>query len=130
MTQLSALPTSIANLESTIAQLQQSQAPKSGNPQLSMPLQPTLQLLNEREEHLMDLDQQIEALRASLPHKRDEIVNLQDQVSILNTRKIKAVEEAKEARRRRENGGMGDELDERGRWLRGVESALRSMLEV
>lgn len=78
----------------------------------------------------MDLDRQIEALRASLPHKRDEVTALQDEVSILNTKKIRAVEEAKEARRRRENGGMGDELDERGRWLRGVESGLRTMLEV
>ena len=95
-----------------------------------MPLQPTLELLNEREEQLMDLDRQIEALRTTLPHKRDEVAALQDEVSILNTRKIKAVEEAKEARTRRENGGAGDELDERGRWLRGVEGGLRTMLEV
>ncbi len=95
-----------------------------------MPLQPTLDLLKEREEHLAGLDRQIEALRAALPHKQNEVAALQDEVSILNTRKIKAVEEAKEARRRRENGGMGDEIDERGRWLRGVDSSLRTMLEV
>lgn len=95
-----------------------------------MPLQPTLDLLNEREEQLADLDRQIEALRAALPLKREEIAALQDEVSILNTKKIRAVEEAKEARRRRENGGMGDDLDERGRWLRGVEGGLRTMLEV
>lgn len=78
----------------------------------------------------MDIDRQIAALRETLPHKRNEIATLQDEVAILNTKKIKAVEEAKEARRRRENGGPGDELDERGRWLRGVDSGLRTMLEV
>ena len=103
---------------------------KSSDPLLSMPLQPTLDLLNEREDQLMDIDRQIQALRESPPHKRNEVAALQDEVAILNTKKIKAVEEAKEARRRRENGGIGDELDERGRWLRGVDSGLRTMLEV
>jgi len=55
---------------------------------------------------------------------------LQDEVSILNAKKIRAVEEAMEARRGRENGGMVDELEDRGRWLRGVEAGLRTMLEV
>lgn len=95
-----------------------------------MPLQQTLDLLNEREDQLMDIDRQIEALRESLPHKKNEVAALQDEVAILNTKKIKAVMEAKEARKRRENGGIGDELDERGRWLRGVDSGLRTMLEV
>jgi len=46
-------------------------------------------------------------------------------------RKMKAVQEAQEARRRRQDGaGIGDELEERGRWLRGVETGLRKMLEV
>jgi len=95
-----------------------------------MPLQPTLELLGDREEQLMDLDQQIEALRANLAQKQEEVGSLKDEVSILNTRKIKAVNEAKDARRRRENGGVGDELEEKGRWLRGVESSLRTMLQV
>jgi len=95
-----------------------------------MSLQPTLELLGDREEQLMDLDQQIEALRADLVQKQEEVGSLKDEVSILNTRKIKAVNEAKEARRRRENGGMGDDLEEKGRWLRGVESSLRTMLQV
>ena len=95
-----------------------------------MPLQPTLDLLNSRETHLSDLDRQIAALQAAIPAKQQEVAALQDEVAVMNTRKIKAVEEAKEARIRRENGGMGDELDERGRWLRGVEASLRTMLEV
>lgn len=65
-----------------------------------------------------------------MPGKQAQVEQLQDEVSMANTRKIKAMEEAKEARRRRENGGMGDELEERGRWIRGAETGLKTMLEV
>ncbi|KAK3697365.1 hypothetical protein LTR37_017510 [Vermiconidia calcicola] len=129
--QLESLPDEIANLEATIADLRQSQGPRSDNPALTLPLQATLTLLSEREDQLADLDRQIEALQAALPHKQAQVSAMQDEVSILNAKKIRAVEEAKEARRRREKGGgVGDELDERGRWLRGVEAGLRGMLEV
>ncbi|KAK3711845.1 hypothetical protein LTR37_009363 [Vermiconidia calcicola] len=130
-TQLESLPNGIANLEATIAVLRQSQGPRSDNPSLSLPLQPTLTLLGEREEQLADMDRQIEALQAALPHKQVQVTAMQDEVSILNAKKIRAVDEAREARRRRaKGGGVGDELEERGRWLRGVEAGLRGMLEV
>lgn len=48
----------------------------------------------------------------------------------MNTKKINSVEEAQEARRSRDNGGLGDKLEERGRWLRAVDTGLRTMLEV
>lgn len=127
--QLENLPAEIENLEATIAQLRQSSAPKSDNPALALPLQPTLELLSEREDELASINAQIEALQAAMPEKEARVDQLRDEVAMANTRKIKAVEEAKEARRRRENGGMGDELEERGRWLRGVETGLRTMLE-
>lgn len=130
ITQLSDLPSSITSLESTISQLQQNQGPRSSNPSLTLPLQPTLDLLNDRENQLNNINQQIQSLQAALPQKQAGVTALQDEVSIMNTRKNKAVEEAKEARRRWENGGMGDEIDERGRWLRSSEMALRGMLEV
>lgn len=129
-TQLESLPSEIANLEATIARLQQSATPKSSDPVLSLPLQPTLELLSEREDELASIDTQIEALQAAMPGKQAQVEQLRDEVSMANARKIKAVEEAQEARRRRENGGMGDELEEKGRWLRGVDSGLRTMLEV
>lgn len=97
---------------------------------MSMPLQPTLDLLREREQELQSIDLEIERLQAALPAKRAEVQRLQDELAPIQMRKIKAVEEAKEARRRREHGGMADELEEKGRWLRGVESAMKSMLEI
>ena len=127
---LDSLPTEIANLEETVATLRETQGPKSNNPVLSLPLQPTLELLEEREAQLDSINRQIEILQAALPHKQAHVSSLQDEVSILNTKKIRAVEEAQDARRRREVGGMEDELEERGRWLRGVEGGLKSLLEV
>ncbi|KAK5131262.1 hypothetical protein LTR08_001167 [Meristemomyces frigidus] len=127
--QLEALPSEIDNLQTTIASLQQTQEPQSSNPSLALPLQPTLELLTTREQQLSDLDQQIAQLQAELPAKRQEVQQLQDELAPLQMRKIKAVQEAQEARRRRANGGLGDELEEKGRWLRGVDSGLRAMLQ-
>ncbi|KAK5112435.1 hypothetical protein LTR85_011544 [Meristemomyces frigidus] len=128
--QLETLPAEIENLQSTISALQDAQEPKSSNPSLAMPLQPTLKLLAEREQQLSDIDRQIVALQAALPAKRQEVERLQDELAPLQMRKINAVQEAKQARRRREDGGLGDELEEKGRWLRSVDSGLRAMLEV
>jgi len=131
--QLEALPAEIEGLQETISSLQAQQAPTSSNPALALPLQPTLDLLAERELHLSDLDQQIAALRAAMPAKKREVEELQDELAPLQLRKIKAVQEAQDAQRRRREdglGGDGDELEEKGRWLRGVETGLRSMLEV
>lgn len=129
-TQLESLPSEIANLEATIAQLRQTTTPKSSDPALALPLQPTLELLSEREDELASIDAQIEALQAAMPGKQAQVEQLRDEADMANARKIKAVEEAMEARKRRENGGTGDELEEKGRWLRGVESGLRTMLQV
>jgi hypothetical protein len=47
---------------------------------------------------------------------------------LLNQKKT-VVAQAKEARKRREEGGV-DEMEERGRWYRAADTALRGMLEV
>jgi chromosome segregation ATPase len=130
-TQLSTLPASIAHLRASIQSLRAAQSPASSNPDLALPLQPSLDLLNSREQELADIDAQIAELHASLPAKRQEVGRLQDELAPLQARKIKAVQEAQEARRRMEQGrGLGDGLEEKGRWLRECEGVLREMLEV
>jgi hypothetical protein len=39
---------------------------------------------------------------------------------------------AREAKRRKEeaSGGVGDDMEERGRWWRGVEAGLRELLDI
>ncbi|RMY65105.1 hypothetical protein D0863_09345 [Hortaea werneckii] len=132
-TQLETLPSEIANLERIIADLRSAAQPKSSNPSLNLPLQSTVELLEKREQESADLDAKIDALRAALPGKRQQVERLRDELTPMQARKIKTVQEAQEARRRREGagaGGAGDELEEKGRWLRGSEASLKGMLEV
>jgi chromosome segregation ATPase len=129
--QLEALPNEISNLEATIEQLKQEQTPPSDNPELALPLAETAQLLREREAELESLDVQIAKLQSALPGKSRELEKLERELKPLETQKQGTVAAAKEARRRREEGGgIGDKLEERGRWLRASEQALKDMLEV
>ena len=97
---------------------------------MNLSLPSTRDRLRERHQELTNVDLEIERLQAALPAKRAEVQRLQDELAPIQMRKIRAVEEAKDARRRREEGGMADELEEKARWLRGVKSSLRAMLEV
>lgn len=130
--QLSTLPTEIANLESTIASLRESQAPHPTNSSLSLPLPATLGLLSSREAEIATLDTQLASLQAALPRKTQELDKLERELRPLEMQKQGTVAAAKEARRRREQGvgGLEDELDEKARWLRTSEKMLREMLGV
>lgn len=129
--QLETLPAEIEGLEASIAQLKQDQTPTSSNPELSLPLPETLRLLNEREADLAALNAQVAQLQSSLPNRAKELEKLERELKPLETQKQGTVAAAKEARRRKEEGGgIGDELEEKGRWLTASEKALKGMLEV
>jgi chromosome segregation ATPase len=129
--QLKSLPAEIEGLEASIAQLRQDQTPTSSNPELALPLPETLKLLTEREAELAALNAQIAQLQSSLPNRAKELEKLERELKPLETQKQGIVAAAKEARRRKEEGGgIGDELEEKGRWLTASEKALRDMLEV
>lgn len=100
------------------------------NPLLNQPLAPTRQMLSDRERQLENMEDEIAQLRMQIPAQEGEMESLREELGPLQMRKEKAIREAREARRRRDEGGDGDELEERGRWLRGVEAGLRGMLEV
>ncbi|KAK5114674.1 hypothetical protein LTR62_002247 [Meristemomyces frigidus] len=130
---LESLPAEIKGLEVKVEELRARQEPQHSNPELALPLQPTKDLLAEREDELEVMNTQIAALQQSIPVRRQEVESLRDELEPLQQKKVKAVQEAQDARRRREQGNeglVGDEMDERGRWLRGVEAGLRGMLEV
>lgn len=130
-TQLESLPVEIEKLEQSIARLQQDHAPQSDNPELALPLAETTRLLQERQAESALLDAQIAKLKAQLPGRARELEKLERELKPLETQKQATVAAAKEAQRRREEGGgIGDKLEERGRWLRASEQALKDMLEV
>ncbi|KAF1841462.1 uncharacterized protein K460DRAFT_388405 [Cucurbitaria berberidis CBS 394.84] len=129
--QLGALPSEIEGLEASIEHLKQEHTPASHNPELALPLPETLMVLNKRDAELAALNAQIASLQASIPNRSRELEKLERDLRPLETQKQGTVAAAKEARRRKEEiGGIGDELEERGRWLRASEKALREMLEV
>jgi chromosome segregation ATPase len=129
--QLESLPVEIKGLEATIEQLKQEQTPTSANLELSLPLPETARILSEREAELAALNAQIASLQATSPNRARELEKLERELKPLETQKNGTVAAAKEARRRKEEGGgIGDELEERGRWLQASEKALRDMLEI
>ena len=129
--QLESLPVEIENLEANINRLKEEQAPPSDNPELALPLPETMSLLREKESELEALNAELAALQSTLPNRARDLEKLERELKPLETQRQGIVAAAKEARRRREEGGgVGDELEERGRWLRASEKALRNMLEV
>ncbi|KAF2003824.1 hypothetical protein P154DRAFT_519743 [Amniculicola lignicola CBS 123094] len=128
---LESLPAEIENLEANIEKLRQEQAPTSDNPELALPLPETLQVLQVRELEISALDAQLAKLQSALPNRTRELEKLERELRPLETQKQGTVAAAKEARRRKEEGGgIGDELEERGRWLTASEKALREVLNL
>lgn len=127
------LPEQIKDLEQTISTLQAQESeqkyPRSDDPDCNLSLDASKVLLQQREQELTSIDLEIQRLEAALPAKRAEVQRLRDELVPVQLRKIKAVEEANEAQSRR-GQGEGDELEERGRWLKGVEATLKAALEV
>nr|OQO25537.1 hypothetical protein B0A51_06575 [Rachicladosporium sp. CCFEE 5018] len=108
----------------------QTDSPHPTKPELSMGLQPTLELLSGKEAKLTDLDARIASLQREQPEKQRIISGLESELEPLRLRKEAAIKSANEAKRGKENGGLGDDLELQGRWLRGVEAGLKGMLEV
>lgn len=125
------MPDRIAGLEERIAELREQLQPGE-NPSLNLPLAKTLELVAEKKLQRHELERQLEQLRAQVPRKRKEIERLQTELQPLEVKRQNSLAAAKEARRRKEQalGGVEDDLEERGRWWRASEAALKQMLEI
>ncbi|KAJ9217541.1 hypothetical protein DTO166G4_723 [Paecilomyces variotii] len=130
-TQLSTLPESIQNLESTIATLRAKQITTTDDVSSSqnLPLPATLALLSEREAELAALNRQLASLQNTLPRKTREAEAMERELGVLERKKGEAVAQAKEAQRRKREG-ESDGLEEMGRWYRGTEESLKQLLGV
>lgn len=130
MAQLATLPESIENLESTIAGLRAKQV---ANMDLSssqnLPLPATLSLLSERETELAALDRQLAAVQNTLPRKTREAETIQRELTVLEKRKSEAIDQAREAKRKKQEG-ESDGLEEVGRWYRSAEEVLKGLVGV
>ena len=132
-TLLSSLPPQIEDLNQTLARLRkqnQSTDMTETNPALAMPLPATLELLEQRQASLDEVNAQLKALQQALPRQTRALENEERQLQKLEQERERAVGLAREAVERKQKGSGADELERKGRWLRGVESGLREMLEV
>jgi chromosome segregation ATPase len=132
-TDLREMPSKIANLEESIARLKAEQeVPAGAKPELSLPFAKTTQLVDERKVKIAALDRQLEQLSGQVPRKRKEVDRLQAELGPLEMKRQNVTAAAKEAQRRKEAalGGVEDELEERGRWWRASEVALKQMLDL
>ncbi|KAJ8058668.1 hypothetical protein OCU04_012842 [Sclerotinia nivalis] len=134
--QLSELPLKISGLEENIQKLKNEQNGIDGegisHPNLKLGLDKTRELVEEKEKERRDLDRQLEQLQVQVPRKTKEVERLNAELVPLEAKRTVSVAAAREAKRRKEEGagGTGDDLEERGRWWRGVEGGLRGMLGV
>jgi len=128
---LESLPEQIDGLKSTIARLQAAQEPKTDNPLLGLPLAKTLEVLAQKDAESAKLDREIAELKAAAERKTRELDRMRTELEPLRAQKTRAVNDAQEAQTRKAQGisGLGDDLEQRGRWLRGVETTMRSILE-
>lgn len=129
--ELQSLPEKIEGLQARVDELKMAQLPGS-NPTLNLPLEKTLDLIDERERERAELDRQLEQLQVLVPRKTRELERLNSELQPLEAKRVGSTASAREAKRRKEEalGGVGNDLEERGRWWRGVESGLKGMLEV
>lgn len=132
-TLLSSLPPQIEQLNDTLATLRKQTQPtdtSSTSPSLALPLPATLELLEERQSNLDEVNAQLKALQQALPRQSRMLENEERELRKLEIERERAVSAAREAVERKQEGGGADELERRGRWLRGLESGLKGMLEV
>lgn len=132
-TLLSSLPPQIEDLIQTLARLRKqnrSADTDETNPALAMPLPATLELLDERQASLDEVNVQLKALQQALPRQTRTLENEERELQKLELERDRAVGLAREAVERKQEGGGADELERKGRWLRGVEIGLREMLEI
>ena len=128
---LSSLPSQITELNTALAHLRSTtQQPSFSNPSHNLPLPATQSLLSERRAELERLNSELKILQQALPKKARELERAESEMKKLKEERERVVGQAREAMRRREEGSGADELEMRGRWLRGVQSGLKGMLGV
>ncbi|KAK2863689.1 hypothetical protein FQN49_004085 [Arthroderma sp. PD_2] len=131
-TQLSELPSSIANLESTIRQLRAAQSSQlhersSSSPSQNLPLDATLRLLADKDAELTTLNRTLASSETALVRKTGEAEAMERELAALEKRRNEVVAQAKEAQRRKLQG-ESDGLEEMGRWYTGAEQVLKGLV--
>ena len=133
-TLLGSLPQQIDGLKQTLEELRRQnrhgEEGRSDDPNLNLPLPATHALLEERSTELDEVNRQLKSLQQALPRQNRILEREERELKVIEQERERAILTAKEAVERRREGGGADELELRGRWLRGVEGGLRGLLGV
>ena len=132
-TLLSSLPPQIEELNQTLVALRkqdQSSATHGENPDMTMPLPATLRVIEERRRELDEVNAQLASLQQAVPRQAKALEVEEREVRRLEGERNRVVGVAREAIDRKREGGGADDLEMKGRWLSGVETGLKRMLEV
>ncbi len=129
-TRLRDLPAQIEDIRESVTGLKATQAPNQ-NPIMNLSLDRTIALVETKEEESAELDHVLERLHAELARKTRTLERAEAELHPLDIKRLGSAAAAKEAKRRKDDalGGIEDDLEERGRWWRGVESVLKVMLD-
>lgn len=100
------------------------------DPRMHLPLAETEAEVAAERARTADVDRQIEALQRAMPAKVREVEKIDRELGELENRRNESVRLAVEMRRRREESGGRDEVEELGRWYRASEGVLRGLLDV
>ena len=133
-TRLGSLPSEIDGLKEELKSLRQrnrsDEKETSENPSLNLPLPATQDLVQEKGAELDELNKQLRSLQQTLPKQTHALEREERELKVLEQEREQAVIGAREALDRKKAGGGADELELRGRWLRGVEGGLKQVLDV
>lgn len=129
--ELKTLPPKIQSLEDSIQSLRDLRNVGS-NPNLLLPLDKTLELIEQREMETAELDRQIRQLQdVMVPRKTKQIERLETEIQSLEAKSSSCAASAREAKKRKENTLDGEnDLEERGRWWTGVENGLKGIFSI
>ncbi|KAL8693301.1 MAG: hypothetical protein Q9218_001861 [Villophora microphyllina] len=89
------------------------------------------QATREKERQREEVERRLRDLRQKIPEREEVLAGLKRDLKGLEKERNTAVQGAREALKGKEKGGLaGDELEMRGRWLKGCEEGLRGLLGV
>ncbi len=120
----------ISELQQSVDGLRASQS-ESEDPSQSLPLPATLALVSERRAELSQQNRRLASLESTLARKDQELEMLQRELRPLESQCQASQKAAEEAQRRKAGlDSDGDDLEQRGRWWKGVHDGLHAMLEL
>ena len=98
--------------------------------EMNLPLDATKELVDEKRDQLSEVDAQLKALRQALPRQTRTLEQQERESKTLEVERTKVVNAAREAMERKRAGGGIDEVEMKARWLKGVETGMKRMLEI